>query len=98
MACITLRHAWLTHTFFFFLQGRANADARANGTQHVPLVTKVKRTLGIQSRGRRPVAVDTAVRPRGRGLFSSTPRIRERRVEPERNRGWFSGSSGRYRT
>ena len=59
-----------------------------------------KRKLGIQSRGRqfapgRPV--DTVGRPRGGGLFRNTPQIRERRVEPQRNRGWFSGTGGRTR-
>jgi len=76
------------------------ADARANGAQRVPLVTKVKQTLGIQSRGqgqqrtgRRPV--DNAGRPggpRGGGLFRN-----RNTVEPQRTRGWFSGSGGRYR-
>jgi len=81
------------------VQGRA--DARANEAQRVPLMTKVKRTLGIQSRGQQFAArqpVDTnAGRPRGGGLFRKTPRIRERKVEPQRNRGWFSGSGRRYR-
>jgi hypothetical protein len=66
----------------------------------VPLVTKVKRTLGIQSQGQQRMLgrpIDNAGRPRGGGLFRNTPRIREHRVEPQRNRGWFSGSGGRYR-
>ena len=80
------------------VQGRG--DARVNEAQGVPLVTMVKRTLGIQSQGqqfaaRRPV--DTTGRRRGGGLFGNTSRLRERTVEPQRNRGWFSGSGGRYR-
>jgi hypothetical protein len=60
-------------------------QGRANEVQRVPLVTKVKQMLGIQSQGKQRAArrpVHTAGRPRGGGQSRNTPRIRERRENP----------------